>query len=244
MLACGKIAPSLIAGNALILKPSPLTPYCGLKLAELAQQFFPPGVFQVLSGDDNLGPWLTAHPGIDKVSFTGSTATGKRVMESCSKTLKRVTLELGGKDPAIICQDVDIKATAPKIAQLALLNSGQICIAIKRIYVHASIFDEFLAAVVEATKNLNLGDGFSEGVFIGPIQNKMQYERVKGFIMEVAEKKLNIALDGGVNPAKEVGKGYFISPTIIDNPPDSSRIVVEEPFGKWMPSLKEIESYY
>jgi acyl-CoA reductase-like NAD-dependent aldehyde dehydrogenase len=92
--AAGKIASALLTGNCLIMKPSPFTPYCGLKMAELAQQFFPPGVFQVLSGDDNLGPWITAHPGIDKISFTGSTATGKRVMESASKTLKRVTLEL------------------------------------------------------------------------------------------------------------------------------------------------------
>jgi acyl-CoA reductase-like NAD-dependent aldehyde dehydrogenase len=92
--ACGKIAPALLTGNCIILKPSPFTPYCGLKLAELAQRFFPPGVVQALSGDDNLGPWLTSHPGIDKISFTGSTATGKKVMESAAKTLKRVTLEL------------------------------------------------------------------------------------------------------------------------------------------------------
>lgn len=94
MLACAKIASALITGNTLIVKPSPFTPYCGLKLAELAQQFFPPGVFQALSGDDNLGPWLTAHPGVDKISFTGSTATGRKVMESASRNLTRVTLEL------------------------------------------------------------------------------------------------------------------------------------------------------
>jgi acyl-CoA reductase-like NAD-dependent aldehyde dehydrogenase len=93
-LACGKIAPSVLTGNPIIIKPSPFTPYCDLKLGELAQQFFPPGVVQVLSGDDNLGPWLTAHPGPDKISFTGSTFTGKKVMESAAKTLKRVTLEL------------------------------------------------------------------------------------------------------------------------------------------------------
>jgi acyl-CoA reductase-like NAD-dependent aldehyde dehydrogenase len=236
-LACGKIAPALIAGNALILKPSPFTPYCGLKLGELAQQFFPPGVLQTLSGDDGLGPMLTSLPGIDKVSFTGSTATGKRVMESCSKTLKRVTLELGGKDPAIICADVDIKATAPKIAQLALMNSGQICIAIKRIYIHASIFDEFLAAMVEAVKTFTVGDGFKEGVFLGPIQNKMQFERVKGFFNDVAEQKLNVAVGGDLKTVSDAGKGYFITPTIINNPPDDSRIVVEEPFGKFYLTL-------
>ncbi|KAF2420191.1 aldehyde dehydrogenase [Tothia fuscella] len=237
-LACGKIAPALIAGNALILKPSPFTPYCGLKLGELAQHFFPPGVVQALSGDDSLGPILTAHPGIDKVSFTGSTATGKRVMESCSKTLKRVTLELGGKDPAIICSDVDIKATAPKIAQLALLNSGQICIAIKRIYIHASIYDEFLAAMVEAVKSFAIGDGFKEGVYMGPIQNKMQFERVKGFLEELKEKKLDLAVGGDMKTVSDVGKGYFVTPTIVNNPPDDSRIVTEEPFGPIFPVLK------
>jgi len=121
-LAAGKLTPSLITGCPIIIKPSPFTPYCDLKLGELAQQFFPPGVVQVLSGDDNLGPWLTAHPGPDKISFTGSTFTGKKVMESASKTLKRVTLELGGKDPTIVCPDVDIATVAPKVATLAFLN--------------------------------------------------------------------------------------------------------------------------
>ncbi|KAK0370547.1 aldehyde dehydrogenase, partial [Colletotrichum limetticola] len=125
LLATGKIAPALLTGNVIIVKPSPFTPYCGLKLVELAQQFFPPGVVQSLSGDDDLGPWLTSHPGIDKISFTGSTATGKLVMQSASKTLKRVTLELGGNDPAIVFPDVDVDKVAEKVAFFAFLNSGQ-----------------------------------------------------------------------------------------------------------------------
>lgn len=104
-----------MTGNTIIIKPSPYTPYCGLKFGELARHFFPPGVVQVLSGGDDLGPMLTAHPDIDKVGFTGSVATGKKVMESCAKTLKRVTLELGGNDAAIICEDVDIEKVAPKV---------------------------------------------------------------------------------------------------------------------------------
>lgn len=115
LLAAGKIAAAVVTGNSIIIKPSPFTPAGGLKLVELAQQFFPPGVVQVLSGDDNLGIWLTSHPTPAKISFTGSTATGKKVMESASKTLKRVTLELGGKDPAIICDDVDIDDVAAKV---------------------------------------------------------------------------------------------------------------------------------
>lgn len=122
LLAIGKIVSAVYTGNAVIVKPSPFTPYCGLKLVELATRFFPPGVVQCLSGDDSLGPMITEHPGIDKISFTGSIATGKRVMASCAKTLKRVTLELGGNDPSIICEDVDIDAIIPKVC-LALSDS-------------------------------------------------------------------------------------------------------------------------
>lgn len=115
LLAAGKLAASVVTGNPIIIKPSPFTPAGGLKLVELAQRFFPPGVVQALSGDDNLGVWLTAHPVPAKISFTGSTATGKKVMESASKTLKRVVLELGGKDPSIVCEDVDIDDVASKV---------------------------------------------------------------------------------------------------------------------------------
>lgn len=115
LLACGKIAPALSTGNTIIIKPSPYTPYCDLKLVEIGRKFFPPGVLQVLSGGEDLGPMLTEHPDIDKISFTGSTVTGKRVMVSCAKTLKRLTLELGGNDAAIICEDVDIEKAIPKV---------------------------------------------------------------------------------------------------------------------------------
>merc|ERR1712000_297193 len=228
-LACGKIAPSLLTGNPIIIKPSPFTPYCNLKMGELAQQFFPPGVLQVLSGDDNLGPWLTAHPGPDKVSFTGSTFTGKKVMESCAKTLKRVTLELGGKDPAIISKNVDIDSVAAKIATLAFLNSGQICLAIKRIYVHESIHDKFRDAMVAFTKTLKVGEGNEEGVFLGPIQNSMQYEKVKTFFSDIEKEKWTVAV-GGKNEDKP---GYFITPTIIDNPADDSRLEASGSIRIW-----------
>lgn len=118
LLAVGKIAPSVLTGNPILIKPSPFTPAGDLKLCELAQQFFPPGVVQCLSGDDNLGPWLTEHPTPAKISFTGSSFTGKKVMASAAKTLKRVTLELGGKDPAVICDDVDIAEVAPKVGSM------------------------------------------------------------------------------------------------------------------------------
>jgi len=172
-------------------------------MVEMGRQFFPPGVLQALSGGDELGPWLTAHPGIGKVSFTGSCATGKKVMEAvsyrdrshliklpvaktleiqCSKHLKRVSMELGGNDPAIICSDVDPVTVAPKIARVALLRSGQLCMAIKRVYVHESIYDAVLDGMAKHMDRVKVGDGFDDGTVVGPISNRPQYERVKDLL--------------------------------------------------------------
>ncbi|KEF54501.1 aldehyde dehydrogenase (NAD+) [Exophiala aquamarina CBS 119918] len=233
-LATQKIASALVTGNTVILKPSPFTPYCGLKLGELAQQFFPPGVFQVLNGDDELGPWITAHPGIDKISFTGSIATGKRVMEIASRTLKRVTLELGGNDPCIICDDVNIEETVAKVVTISFLNSGQVCIAVKRIYVQENIYDQFLAAFVDRVKTLQLGDGLEDGVFLGPLQNKQQYEIAQRFLSDVESQNLKVALGGSVVHTRP---GLFISPTVVDRPPDTSDVVKEELFAPIVPLL-------
>ncbi|RMJ08843.1 hypothetical protein BHE90_000643 [Fusarium euwallaceae] len=235
MLATAKIAPALLTGNVIIVKPSPFTPYCGLKLVELAQQFFPAGVVQSLSGDDSLGPWITSHPGIDKISFTGSTHTGKLVLQSASKTLKRVTLELGGNDPAVVFPDVNVDKVAEKVAFYAFLNSGQICLNLKRIYVHESIYDEFRDAMVKHVKAYALGDGSKQGISHGPLQNSMQYNRVKTFFDDIEKQGWKVATGGKMNP--EPNGGYFVTPTIIDNPPEKSRIVVEEPFGPILPLM-------
>ncbi|KAG5298830.1 aldehyde dehydrogenase [Histoplasma capsulatum G186AR] len=209
MLCLIKIAPALLTGNTIIVKPSPYTPYCALKLAEIGQKFFPPGVLQTLSGDDNLGPWLTAHPGPAKISFTGSGATGGKVMESASKPLKRVTLELGGNDPAIICPDINIEAVAAKVALAAFFNSGQVCIAAKRIYVHESIYEKFREAMSVATAKLVVGEGNEAGVMVGPIQNSMQYEKVKEFFTDIEKEKWTVAAGGNAEVRKP---GYFIQP--------------------------------
>ncbi|KAH9880428.1 hypothetical protein IAQ61_000719 [Plenodomus lingam] len=232
-LAVGKIAPALLTGCTMIVKPSPFTPAGGLKLVELAQRFFPPGVLQALSGGDDLGPMLTSHPVPAKISFTGSTFTGKKVMESASKTLKRVTLELGGNDPALVFDDVDVDEVAKKIATLSFLNSGQICLALKRIFVQESIADKFLQALVRETEAFKVGPGNQPDVFLGPVQNSMQYERVKGFISDIEKENWKVATGGKV-PS---GPGYFITPTIIERPDSKSRIVVEEPFGPIVPFL-------
>ncbi|KAJ5771588.1 Aldehyde dehydrogenase N-terminal [Penicillium odoratum] len=234
LLAIGKVAQAVYAGNAVIIKPSPFTPYCDLKLAELATHFFPPGVVQCLSGDDSLGPMITEHPGIDKISFTGSILTGRRVMASCAKTLKRVTLELGGNDPAIICDDVDIDAIIPKIGILSYLCSSQICMMIKRLYVHENIYDAFLEKLVAFVKTLKVGEGTEADVFVGPVQNKMQFDKTKELFNSITTDRLKIALGGSIQDSA----GYFIHPTIIDNPPENSRIVQEEPFAPILPVMK------
>ena len=228
VLAVGKISAALVTGNCIIIKPSPYTPYSILKFVEIVHTILPHGVLQALNGDDDLGPLMTKHPGIAKISFTGSTATGKRVMQAASQTLKAVTLELGGNSASIICQDVDINQVALQVAIGSFFNSGQFCLASKRIYVHESIYDQFRTALVEITKSWKAGSPFADDTVLGPVQNKMQYDIVLGFFEDCRRNGYKFALDGGPS-----GKdGFVVQPAIIDNPPSSSMIVTGEPFGK------------
>src|SRR5689334_9411594 len=183
-LALGPLVSALYTGNTVILKPSPYTPLTTLKLGELLNEVFPAGVVNVLAGGDELGAAMTAHRGIDKISFTGSVATGKKVLASAAATLKRVTLELGGNDPAIVLDDVDAKAVAKKIFFASFVNSGQVCMAIKRIYAHESIYEDLCAALVEEAKKAKVGNGLDPSTELGPIQNKMQYDKVVGLIKD------------------------------------------------------------
>ncbi|EUC40746.1 hypothetical protein COCMIDRAFT_107990 [Bipolaris oryzae ATCC 44560] len=233
ILMVGKVAPALLTGNCMIVKPSPFTPYTALKFVELAQEILPPGVLQVVGGNNELGVQMCLHPGIAKISFTGSTATGKKVMETCAKTLKRVTLELGGNDASIVLPDVDIKKVAPEVVMGAFQNSGQVCVATKRIYIHESIYKEFLQEMVNFTKQIKVGSPDDGDNMLGPVQNQMQYERVKGFFEDSKSKGYNFAVG---EPDVAASKGFFITPTIIDNPPNDSRIIQEEPFGPIVPT--------
>lgn len=228
ILAVAKIGAALLTGNCVIVKPSPYTPYSILKFAEMAREILPPGVFQA-KGDDKLGPQMTEHAGISKISFTGSTATGKRVMMSAAKTLKSVTLELGGNSAAIICADIDIDMVASHVAMGAFFNSGQFCVASKRLYVHSDIYAQFLQAITNVVKSWKVGPASVEGTMLGPVQNEMQYNIVKSFFEDTAANGYRFAL-GGLESVTE--HGFVIEPAIIDNPPDNSKIVEEEPFGK------------
>jgi len=236
LLSIWKIAPALMAGCTLILKPSPYTPLCDLKMVELAQQAFPPGVLSAVSGGDDLGKWITSHPGINKVAFTGSTETGRHVMRSAADTIKRVTLELGGNDPAIVLPDVDAKAIAPELFWAAFQNNAQFCNVSKRLYIHEDVYDEVRDALVEFIEaNIKVGDGTLEDTDLGPIQNSMQYGKVKDYFADCHANGYKFALGGKID---EKAKGWFVPVSLVDNPPENSRIVQEEPFGPILPLLK------
>jgi acyl-CoA reductase-like NAD-dependent aldehyde dehydrogenase len=234
LLSASKIAHALYAGNTVILKPSPYTPLSTLLIGELAQETLPPGVLNVLSGGNNLGSWMTEHPGISRIAFTGSVATGKRVLASAAETLKRVTLELGGNDPAILLEDVDVDTVAPKIFNSAMINTGQTCIAVKRVYVHDSLFEHLVEALISLASKHRVGDGFDPDVQMGPVQNKMQYDKVLCLIEDSRQHKGVRIFDGG---QKFDQKGYFVAPTIVTGLGDGSRLVAEEQFGPVLPIL-------
>ncbi|MBN1239081.1 MAG: aldehyde dehydrogenase family protein [Gammaproteobacteria bacterium] len=233
-LALGPLVSALYTGNTVVLKPSPYTPLTTLKLGELLRDIFPAGVVNVLAGGDELGQWITEHSGVDKISFTGSVATGKKVAASAAGTLKRVTLELGGNDPAIILDDVDPKAIAKKVFFASFVNSGQVCMAIKRIYAHESVYDELCDALVEEANKAKVGNGLDPETELGPLQNRMQYDKVRSIIEETKKSGARI-LAGGDVPE---GGGYFIPPTLVADVDENSRLVREEQFGPVVPILK------
>lgn len=233
VLSVPKIAHALYTGNTIVLKPSPYTPLAALRLGERAQHLFPPGVLNIVSGGNELGRLVAEHAGIDKVSFTGSVDTGKRVMASAAKTLKRVTLELGGNDAAIVLGDVDPQAVAPRLFAAAFANSGQICMAIKRLYVHSSIYAELTEALATLARNAKVGDGFEPDVMFGPVQNAAQYQIVLDLLDDARKSGAHFAAGGHALDRP----GYFVAPTIVTGLTEGSRLVDEEPFGPVLPLL-------
>jgi acyl-CoA reductase-like NAD-dependent aldehyde dehydrogenase len=233
-LAAGPMVSALYTGNTVVLKPSPYTPLATLKMGEILRGILPRGVVNVLAGGDELGAWMTEHPGIDKISFTGSVETGKKVMASAAVNLKRITLELGGNDAAIVLDDVDPKAVAPKLFFASMVNSGQVCMAIKRIYAHERIYDGLCDALAEEARKARVGDGLDAATQYGPIQNRMQYDRVIGILEDTKRRGGRILAGGEISK----GPGYFFPPTIVADVEDSSRLVREEQFGPIVAVLK------
>lgn len=234
LLAVWKIAPALLAGNTMVLKPSPHTPLTTLLLGKLAQRVLPPGVLNVIATPDDVAQAMSEHPDIGMIAFTGSTETGKKVLRSAAGTLKRTGLELGGNDAAIVLPDVDIATAAPALFWAAFQNSGQFCVATKRLYVHEDIYDAFLDAFVAYAKSIKMGDGSDPETHLGPLQNALQYRKVRELIEDTKSAGHRFALGGEVDD----GDGFFIPVTIVDNPPDNSRCVQEEAFGPVLPLLK------
>jgi acyl-CoA reductase-like NAD-dependent aldehyde dehydrogenase len=235
LLLVWKIAPALVAGNTMIVKPSPFTPLCDLKLVEVMQDLLPPGVLSAVSGDDELGKWITGHPDIAKIAFTGSTETGKHVMRSAAGTLKRLTLELGGNDPAIVLGDVDPATVAPQIFWAAFQNNAQFCNAAKRIYIHDDVYDAVRDELVRYARSVVVGDGSDPSTQLGPIQNKPQFDKVGEYFDDCATNGYTFALGGHIDTE---ATGWFVPVTIVDNPPEYSRLVTEEPFGPILPLLR------
>jgi acyl-CoA reductase-like NAD-dependent aldehyde dehydrogenase len=232
-LLMNKLSPALITGNTMVVKPAPTTPLTTLLFGEICRETLPAGVVNIICDENDLGDMLTSHPGIAKVAFTGSTATGKKVMQSAASTVKRITLELGGNDAAIVLDDIKVKPIAKRVFDGAMINAGQLCVAIKRVYVPEAMYDEFCDEMARLANAAVVDEGFRQGVQVGPVQNCMQFEKLKTSLADAREKGKVIA--GGAALDRP---GYFIPPTIVRDIPDDAPLVREEQFGPVLPILK------
>jgi acyl-CoA reductase-like NAD-dependent aldehyde dehydrogenase len=234
LIAIWHIVPAIRTGNTVVLKPSPYTPLSTIRLVELLNEVLPKGVLNVVAGRDDLGQMMTEHPDIQKIVFTGSCATGKRVMQTASTTLKRVTLELGGNDAGIVLPDANPQEIAERLFWGAFINNGQTCAALKRLYVPDNIYEDLCQALVDYAGNVTVGHGLDENSVLGPIQNKMQFDKVVELV-EDAKRSGARVLCGGEAPG---GDGFFYPVTIVADASDGMRIVDEEQFGPVLPVIR------
>jgi acyl-CoA reductase-like NAD-dependent aldehyde dehydrogenase len=234
MIAIWHIMPAIYAGNTVVIKPSPLTPLSTIHLVELLQAALPPGVLNVVAGDDTLGPVLTEHPDVAKITFTGSCQTGSRVMQSAAPTLKRLTLELGGNDAAIVLVDADPQAIAEGLFWGAFINNGQTCAALKRLFVADTIYDAVCDALVRFSSQIVVGNGLDKASMLGPVQNKRQLEIVDRLVQSARADGCRI-LTGG---APLGGPGHFYPITLIADAKPGMAIVDEEQFGPALPIIR------
>ncbi|MFB7493318.1 aldehyde dehydrogenase family protein [Streptomyces sp. NPDC056161] len=232
-LAAAKIAPALAAGNTVVLKPSPYTPLSTLLLGRVLARALPPGVLNVVSGRDPLGAWLAAHPGIRKVNFTGSVATGKHVAASAAADLKRLTLELGGNDAAIVLPDADVETVADRLFWSAFANCGQICMAVKRVYAPAERYEEVVEALAVRAARTVVAAGTDPAAQLGPVANRPQFGRVAELVSDALAHGARAAAGGRALDRA----GYFFAPTVLAGVSDGVRIVDEEQFGPALPVI-------
>ncbi|HUY22520.1 MAG TPA: aldehyde dehydrogenase [Acidimicrobiales bacterium] len=228
-IAAAKLSPALVAGCTVVFKPAPETPLDAFRLAELFEAAgLPKGVLSVLPAGREVGEHLVRHPGINKVSFTGSTVAGKKIGAICGEQLKRFSLELGGKSAAVLLDDVDLAQALPMLLPNALMNNGEACIAQTRILAPRDRYQEVVDALVESVSAMKVGDPLDPTVEVGPLVAERQRDRVEGYIKLGQEEGAKIAIGGG-RPAMD--KGWFVEPTVFVNVDNSMRIAQEEIFG-------------
>ena len=228
-MAAWKLGPALACGCTCVLKPAEQTPLSALRLGELITEAgFPPGVVNILTGNgESTGAALVAHPGVDKVAFTGSTPVGKSINKSATDTLKRVSLELGGKSPVIVLPDANLEAVVGGAANAIFFNAGQVCAAGSRLYAHRKVFDQVVEGVSQAAARIRLGPGLDPHTEMGPLVSKQQQDRVLGYIDSGRKGGAKIMTGGEAPP----GQGYYVKPTVMANVRQDMAVVREEIFG-------------
>jgi len=241
MITVWQVAPALRMGNTVVVKPSEYTPLSVLALVHVLNSVLPDDVLSAVAGGRDVGARLSSHPDIDKLMFTGSTATGQAIVKSSADTLKRLTLELGGNDAGIVLPDVDPKAIAEGLFWGAFINTGQTCAALKRLYVHTDVYDDVCAALTEVAKAMPMGRGLDEGNVLGPLQNRAQYDIVARLVDAARESGAKILVGG--DPAAD-GPGHFYPTTLVADIDDENPLVAEEQFGPALPIIRydDVES--
>ena len=229
LMAAWKLAPALAAGCTVVLKVAEQTPMSGLRLAELFDQAgFPPGVVNILTGfGEGAGAPLAAHPLVDKIAFTGSTEVGKLIVKASAGNLKKVSLELGGKSPAIIFPDADLERAIPGTASAIFFNQGQCCCAGSRLFVHESVYDKVLQGVSDIAGGITMGPGLDPQTGMGPLVSEEQFDKVTGYIDSGVKEGARVAAGG----KRHGDRGYFVQPTVLTNTKPSMKVVREEIFG-------------
>ena len=232
-----KLAPALAAGNTVVIKPSEVTPLSVLHWCSLIQSILPAGVINVVTGyGQSAGEPLVTHLDVPVITFTGSVATGKKIARLAADNLKKVSLELGGKDPMIICDDADIEIAAQGASWGGFVNAGQVCTSIERVYVFENVIDQFTEAIIEEANKVVLGDPFSKDTNIGPMVSKAQQENTIQKVEQAVKDGARL-LTGGSIP-KDLGNGYFYKPTVLDNIKPNMEIITEEAFSPILPIQK------
>src|SRR5437762_11797043 len=228
MMAIWKVAPALAAGNCVILKPSEWTPLSALRMAELAADIFPPGVFNVITGDgEPVGAGIVRHPGVNMVSLTGDVATGKEVARAASQTLKRVHLELGGKAPVVVFDAADLEAVNTWVKMAGSCHSRQDSTAATRVIAGPRIYDNLLSTLTKSVQSVKVGNPLEEGIEMGPMVAREQLERVEGFVDRARDRGAKVLVGGAPIP----GRGYFYQPSLVTDVKQDSEIVQKEVFG-------------